>query len=628
LVWSSPVFLNDGEGVAMTAVACPSLSQCTAVDYRGMEVTFDPGAPRRWSAYAIDDQSLVGIACPSVSQCVAVDGVGRETTFDPRLAGGAVQSTIDGTGALWGVACPAVSQCTAVDANGRVLTFDPRSPQDVAVAVVTSTKLSAIACPAVSQCTVVDSGQRSTGLIGGGQQLITFNPARPSAATVLQLPGLEGALACPSTRECVATAQQSCLSSCVQGATVTFDPTSAATPTVAARGQLYYVSLDCPTASQCTAMDLSGRQTTFDPGSSSNQTQALIDTVGDWPKGSNAGKIACPSTLSCVVVVAVASGGGEMTFDPLAPRTPRPATVDDGAPNIAVTCPGARECVGLSQVTGLYLPGTIGASARFDPASRVSAPVRFLSVGDPAGFSCPTVSQCTLVTRRSPGFSLRCCQEATFDPRRDSFVDFGAGRTIDGSNLTGVSCPTATQCTAIDARGGEATFNPRRPGHTRRSKIATGSLTSIECVSGSECVAVGRAGQAVTFDPLIPNAETASRIDGHTALVGISCPASDQCAAVDHAGVEITFDPLRGHPETRRRIDTSPLTAISCPTRRFCLAVDRAGRVIGGDPLANGDWMVDSLPGASPLLAVFCASAGSCVAVDAAGHAFSGRARF
>jgi hypothetical protein len=132
---SAPVFVNDGSWSRMTAVACPSFSQCTAVDAAGREVTFDPGSPRGWSAYTIDARrALSALACPAVSQCTAVDGSGQEVTFDPNSTIGWTRFVIDPGHSLQGVACPSVSQCMGADDGGRVVTFDPAAPEGAVAA--------------------------------------------------------------------------------------------------------------------------------------------------------------------------------------------------------------------------------------------------------------------------------------------------------------------------------------------------------------------------------------------------------------------------------------------------------------------------------------------------------------
>src|SRR5882757_6761483 len=115
--WSGPV-LTDAVGgyVGMSAIACPSTDQCTAVDGLGRETTFDPADPAPPAPLVVDaGDSLTAIACPSTSQCTAVDRSGAEVTFDPAAPSGASVTRIDPNGdSLSAVACPTTDQCTAV----------------------------------------------------------------------------------------------------------------------------------------------------------------------------------------------------------------------------------------------------------------------------------------------------------------------------------------------------------------------------------------------------------------------------------------------------------------------------------------------------------------------------------
>src|SRR5437588_8146073 len=89
--WSGPVALDatGGPGHLMYGVACPSTSQCTAVDFGvGQQVTFDPGGPVSPAPTTIDSgNTLSSVACPAANQCTAVDYVGQEVTFDPAAPG-------------------------------------------------------------------------------------------------------------------------------------------------------------------------------------------------------------------------------------------------------------------------------------------------------------------------------------------------------------------------------------------------------------------------------------------------------------------------------------------------------------------------------------------------------------
>src|SRR5207253_10529149 len=76
---------------ALYAVACPSTSQCTAVDAQGGAVTFDPkkpGSPTRILAGCTGAYAgcgvLADVACPSTNPCTAVDHDAQEVTFNPN----------------------------------------------------------------------------------------------------------------------------------------------------------------------------------------------------------------------------------------------------------------------------------------------------------------------------------------------------------------------------------------------------------------------------------------------------------------------------------------------------------------------------------------------------------------
>ena len=66
-----------------------------------------------------------------------------------------------------------------------------------------------------------------------------------------------------------------------------------------------------------------------------------------------------------------------------------------------------------------------------------------------------------------------------------------------------VSCPSATQCTAIDTIGREVTFAPASGATTSVPRIVDdGSRPqALACPSVTECIAVDSDGREVTFDP-------------------------------------------------------------------------------------------------------------------------------
>ena len=205
LSWSPPIPIDQDFGHPILGVACPSSSQCTAVDNDGAEVTFNPGSPGSPVLVAIDggDPTLNAIACPSSTQCTAVDSFGNEVTFNPQSPGTptpveATGQAQPGSNSLGGIACPSTDQCTAINGQGQEVTFDPNAPGTPTLVATSSPEFdaTAIACPSSSQCIVVD---------GTGNEL-AFNPQTPGTPTpaVIDTGNPLLSIACPTTTRCTA----------------------------------------------------------------------------------------------------------------------------------------------------------------------------------------------------------------------------------------------------------------------------------------------------------------------------------------------------------------------------------------------------------------------------------------
>src|ERR1035441_10422144 len=87
LSFSAPAAIDHNGQQFLAGVACPSATQCTAVDLSGQQVTFNPASPGTPTPTTIDTTSLAGVACPSATQCTAVDAIGRQVTFNPASPG-------------------------------------------------------------------------------------------------------------------------------------------------------------------------------------------------------------------------------------------------------------------------------------------------------------------------------------------------------------------------------------------------------------------------------------------------------------------------------------------------------------------------------------------------------------
>lgn len=316
---------------SLSAVACPSVWQCTAVDNGGREVTFNPTTPDTPSPTTIDgSQSLPAVACPSTSQCTAVDNGGREVTFNPTAPGTPQSATIDGAGLA--LACPSVSQCIAIDGAGQEVTFNPTAPGTPSPTTIDgSGHVRALACAAVSQCTAIDSTEWA-------DRELTFDPNAPGTPTPHWVDevhpfcgehcttyGYVTGVACPSGSQCTAVDDA--------GREVTFDPNAPGkpTPTSVTVYPLIFGGLEgvaCPSVTQCTAVEQDGREVTFDPAAPGSPTPVPIED------GVRLHAVACPSSKQCT---AVDESGGEVTFDPNAPGSATRAQIDGSGPETATT---------------------------------------------------------------------------------------------------------------------------------------------------------------------------------------------------------------------------------------------------------------------------------------------------
>jgi hypothetical protein len=186
-----------------TDLACPAVNQCTEVTVNGEAVTFNPIARTTSAAIVIDTiphpidprmtpfgpgTPLTRIACPTRSECVALDESGNVFAFNPTSPRTSIIVTREPR-ALAGsqyldLACPSATQCTIISEYHGV-TLDPAQPNSATSffwkAEDTLGWMTAVACPSTTQCTAV------TGIGGGTSaraegEAVTFNP-NPTGTT-------------------------------------------------------------------------------------------------------------------------------------------------------------------------------------------------------------------------------------------------------------------------------------------------------------------------------------------------------------------------------------------------------------------------------------------------------------
>ncbi len=593
LTWSAPSPIDRTQSGRLQGVACPSPSQCTAVDGDGQQVTFNPSSPGNPTPTVIDaGNQMLAVACPSSSQCTAGGASGHAVTFNPSSPGNPTVTTVDSIpgAALLSVACPTTSQCTAIDNALHEVTFNPTAPGGASsVEIGTIGGLQSVACPSSSQCTAVDTA---------GQQF-TFNPNSPGTVNPTSINGTAelDAVACPTTTRCTAISGNG---------EVTFDPTSGS---VVGGGLLEspgsLVSLACPTVTQCTAIDFDGFELTFNPAAPSpNPTRVRIASPSG--PGTALYDVDCPTSAQCTAVDPV---GREISFNPTSPGTPTPVVVDStsGTPMSDVACPTRSRCAAIDD---------LGLEVTFDPVSRTaSKPVALDSGRLVRAVDCPTSTQCTAVGARL---------EVTFDPGSPGSP---TPITIDPTGgLAAVACPSARQCTAVDGSGHEVTFDPISPGTPAPAAVGTGGLRDAACTSTAQCTAVG-GGQAATFDPGAPGTPTVVTIPvGRIgSLVAVACPSAAQCTALVDLGAEATFNPTSTATPAPIPLNvSSELNSLACPATNQCTAVDDSGQAVSFNPTSPGTPAPITIFTDHRLPAVACPASDQCTAVSDDGYQLTG----
>jgi hypothetical protein len=503
------------------SIACPSASQCTAVGDTS-EVTFDPASPGNQRAASVDSFALEGftpylvvVSCPSTTQCTAVDAFNNEITFNPLTPSASAGVPIETynpyvTDHTRGLSCVATTACTAVEGSGRVISFDPTAPTPSPATIDPSGGPTAVSCVSAFLCVAVDQ-------LGSE---VTFNPAAPGSVipylidSELAGPALFGPLSCPSVSQCTTMEYASGVPWI--GMEGSFDPQAPAYafPAVVyrdtTRKSSYGVrSLACPSVSQCTAVGGfggAGQEMTFNPSAPGIPRPAPIYTATGYSHGAKGG-VSCPSVSECIALAP--SGGQEVTFDPASPIQQTHAQMDSAQSRFyGVSCPSVMQCTAFDFHSAITFNP-------LSPSHTVRTPVgptRKVANFAWGGASCPSVTQCTV---------SEVGAEQTFNPRSTQPTASLLSGTI---GITDLVCPTIHQCTALSGYPtvrGIVTFDPRSPGRPKLITIDPGSgsgpnLTSISCPSSSQCTAADDRGQEVSFVPQVTGGCVAPNLKGKT----------------------------------------------------------------------------------------------------------------
>lgn len=300
----------------------------------------------------------------------------------------------------------------------------------------------------------------------------------------------------------------------------------------------------CPTVLQCTVFGGSVntvRANTFSPANPGRTLfTGLIARFAGF--GAYVGAASCPSRSQCTVIF---NRDAVETFDPRAPHRER--IVRYGARGLLlwqIACPSTSECVmsdeGDSTVVSI------------DPQALGRRPLIFtlLPGAEGATISCPTATQCTAVGRT--GDNRYAYAATTFDPQSKTSskrvalapsAPFGE----DYSRIPSISCPSRTQCTVVDAAGSIATFDPLTSTALARERVVRSRLNALACPSTSECVAIEGNGDEFKFDPRAVGHPSFrhlfSSFDVTNFIFHLDCPTPRRCIGFSGAAADAATPP-------------------------------------------------------------------------------------
>ena len=393
---TDPVTTNRiSNGASITAIQCPAASECTAIVPAlasgpvpnigtgtgtigvGGEVTFDPTAAKVLTPTVIDpNEPLTALSCPTAKFCVATDSPQDLFTFDPNAPGSTTRTdnqNFTAAGAAIGLACPNTTQCTSIT-DGTWPSYVTPGFQEYAIdpskfvyigageqTIVGPFQMRQVACPSNNQCTIVDNTGKE----------YTYNPLTPSldidgGAPLVDIPGVlsnSSAFACTGNHQCTVLAGDT---------EETFDPVSGAAfseyPIDIGHSML---SLACPTSTQCTAIDNSGQQITFNPlleihlvgnGGQDFISQSLIGS--QWAITSTITNL--PATMNLTVTP---GSGGALTANYNASAAVPSVTVD--ASGLPISQYSSKVHVGVTGIPSgfvLQIPAD-GGTITFSPCA-------------------------------------------------------------------------------------------------------------------------------------------------------------------------------------------------------------------------------------------------------------------
>jgi hypothetical protein len=306
---------------------------------------------------------------------------------------------------------------------------------------------------------------------------------------------------------------------------------------------------------------------TLHPGASEGTSAWTIESTAN-PSGAATGSllgVSCPAATSCTAVgyytnrsnvevtLAERWNGDRWAIQP----TPTPAgALSSGLSG--VSCPSPTTCTAVGGYTANKGSGATLAEGwtRSGWAIESTPDASGATFSSLNGVSCPSSTTCTAVGTytEGTGASATLAERWSSDSWAIQTTPNASGGT--GGGLSGVSCPTATTCSAVGgytdasgtgvtlaeywAGGGWAIQNTRAP--TSGTFSSLGTRGGVSCPSATACVAVGHYNRGPRVGLTLverwkdntwvvqPSPDASGGQGG--GLSGVSCTSSTTCTAV------------------------------------------------------------------------------------------------
>ncbi|HUY86566.1 MAG TPA: Ig-like domain-containing protein, partial [Acidimicrobiales bacterium] len=517
---------------------------------------------------------------PAASSWVAVDNIDDSVTFNGSTW--STQTNLEPI-AMSSDSCVSAAFCMAVDHAGNVLSYNGTT-WSAPASIDATHAIDSVSCVSTSFCVAVD---------GRGYEM-TWGGLAWSAPTDIDASIQLNSVSCVSTTFCMAVDGG--------GNALEYNGSTWSAPGWSNPMDVSHIiiSVSCESVNLCAAVDLSGDAMMF---YGTSWVSFTPDTANQFES------VSCPLSSGNPFCMAVDNAGNFTTFSGSSWSTP--ATVGTSSGLGSVSCTSPSFCVTTDAITNAYY---------FDGVSWLIQSF---------GASQPAVSKLSCI---HGGFCAGIAFNGTAS-QRTTVSSWAAPAIVDTGSFTAVSCPSASECVAVDGTGDIATSNNPAGGASTwsvASNVSTnGGFTGVSCPSTTLCIAVSNR-YAFWGNPSVSRPSWVSmNITGVGRLQGIDCISTTLCVAVDNSGDALfsTTPTVAASWSAPLSIDgTTALASISCdPTGALCMALDIGGSTVSSTNVSSGSsstWTaansITSLSGTSGLS---CPSVTFCIAIDSSGQA-------